>query len=69
MTLGRVMFTAVGGVMVLLGSLAIAYGAWFPRMFALFDPAGSLILGIGVTAAGFGVLIWARRRLTDRPAS
>jgi hypothetical protein len=55
--------------MILLGLLAVAYGVWFPGMFAIFDLEGSLILGIVATLAGGVVLIWARRRLGYRPTS
>jgi hypothetical protein len=66
-TLARVLFTAAGGVMILLGLLAVAYGVWFPEMFAIFDLEGSLMLGIAATLSGGVVLIWARRRLSTVP--
>jgi membrane protein implicated in regulation of membrane protease activity len=65
-TLVRVLFTVAGGVMVVLGLLAVAYGVWFPDMFAIFDLEGSLWLGIAATLAGVVVFICARRRLGDR---
>jgi hypothetical protein len=68
-TLVRILLTVAGGVMVFLGLLSIAYGAWFPEMFAIFDLQGSLWLGIAATLGGVVVFIWARRRLGDRSES
>jgi hypothetical protein len=65
----RVLFTVAGGVMIVLGLLAVAYGVWFPDMFAIFDLEGSLWLGIAATLAGIVVFIWARRRLGGRSVS
>jgi len=68
-SIARVVFTTVAGVMIVLGLLAVAYGAWFPEMFAIFDVQGSLMLGIAATLGGTVVLFWARRRLGYRAAS
>lgn len=67
----RVAYSAAGGVMVLLGLLAVAYGVLFPDMFAIFDKTQSALLGIVSNLGGVCVMVFARRRLrgqaADRP--
>ena len=67
-TIARVLFTAAGGALVLLGLLSLAYGVlWFDGgMFALFDGPGCVALGALAIVSGLVVVIFARQRLRAR---